>query len=137
MQVTLDGNIYTENTGSIVITNNDVNPDRYYVSSPMAGPAIGGISDPDFVMIFNDNTHAIFTRDALPTVQPDPSDFPLGNQMRLDFYDFSVFPESFGTITSNNVQVVPIPAAAWLFGSGLFGVFGIRRITLRSTTNPS
>jgi len=31
------------------------------------------------------------------------------------------------TITTANVNPVPIPAAVWLFGSGLLGLFGIRR----------
>ena len=29
---------------------------------------------------------------------------------------------------NSQVQVVPVPAAAWLFGSGLFGLFGMKRM---------
>lgn len=106
MQVTLDGNVYTGNTGAIIITNNDVNPDQYQVFSTVSGLEIGGISDPQLRMIFSDNTHSVFTSDALPTIQPDPLDFPLGSQINLQFTDY---PDKHGNIISNNVHVTPLP----------------------------
>jgi hypothetical protein len=32
-----------------------------------------------------------------------------------------------GTVSGGNVSAVPIPAAAWLFGSGLIGLVGVKR----------
>jgi len=39
-----------------------------------------------------------------------------------------VHPDTYdGLITSMNAQVVPVPAAVWLFGSGLIGLIGVAR----------
>jgi len=46
-----------------------------------------------------------------------PSPNPVASETAL-FYQLT---------TSNNVSPVPVPAAVWLFGSGLFGLVGIAR----------
>ncbi len=46
--------------------------------------------------------------------------------VRLDISNASAAPSMLGT-TSAGVAVVPVPAAVWLFGSGLIGLVGIAR----------
>ncbi|MDT8387422.1 MAG: VPLPA-CTERM sorting domain-containing protein [Thiogranum sp.] len=46
--------------------------------------------------------------------------------VRLDISNASAAPSLLGT-TSAGVAVVPVPAAVWLFGSGLIGLVGIAR----------
>lgn len=46
--------------------------------------------------------------------------------VRLDISDASAAPSLLGT-TSAEFAVVPVPAAVWLFGSGLIGLVGIAR----------
>ena len=33
----------------------------------------------------------------------------------------------FTSITASNASVIPVPAAVWLFGSGLLGLVGVAR----------
>lgn len=63
---------------------------------------------------------------ALPTydqtnINPAFTDLP------LDGYDGVTFDPANELVQINNVNVVPIPAAAWLFGSGLVGLVAIAR----------
>jgi len=41
--------------------------------------------------------------------------------------DFGFFNGSQPNVTYGNLEVIPIPAAAWLFGSGLIGLIGVAR----------
>ena len=43
--------------------------------------------------------------------------------------DANGFPAAAWAVRSGDVNVVPIPAAIWLLGSALLGLFGIRRFT--------
>lgn len=45
--------------------------------------------------------------------------------IQLDFSDASAVPSLVGTISS--ATVVPVPAAVWLFGSGLIGLVGLAK----------
>ena len=62
------------------------------------------------------------------TPSPSDSDFSISNNARIctaDFYGtVGTFPY---TATLVSISEVPLPAAAWLFGSALIGLIGIRR----------
>ncbi len=65
---------------------------------------------------------------ALAAAMPDPSVNPLTNDAFKPSYsnDWILFnPTSLGI--GLRIQSVPVPAAAWLFGSGLLGLIGIAR----------
>ncbi|MDB2686592.1 hypothetical protein N9Y42_05225 [Mariniblastus sp.] len=105
LEVTVGDNVYTDiDGGSIIITNNDVNPDQFQVFSFVTGPEVGGITERiQLRMIFSDSTHAVFSTDALPTIKPDPADFNLGGQINLQFTDVNDF-DSSGNIITNDVS---------------------------------
>ena len=134
--VTVGKIIYTANKGNIIITNNGFNPDQYLVDIPqgLTGPDVAGIPVIDFDLNFSDNTHTVFTSDALPTVQPDPADFS-GASLWLSFDGFK-FPERrFGIIAANKatrIAPIPEPCTLLLLGSGLLGLlFGGRKTLSR------
>lgn len=130
ISITVGGNIYTANSGNIIVTNNGVNPDQYIVDIlSLSGPNVGGLPVTRFQLNFSDSTHNAFSTDALPTVQPNPSMFDLGPALWFDFID-PQDDRNHGIIMARNNIVaapVPIPAAVWLLGSGLIGIIGIRR----------
>jgi hypothetical protein len=111
-EVTVGANTYSADTGNIIIINNDVNPDQYIVDIPngLKGPGVGGISVMDFDLIFSDFKHSVFDNDALPTVQPEPSDFSQA-AMWLTFDNLNFFFEpEFGVIMADGmVQAAPVP----------------------------
>lgn len=51
----------------------------------------------------------------------DQTSFPFRNVLSYNFVNGEV------TSASTNVSAVPVPATAWLFGSGLLGLAGLRR----------
>jgi len=63
---------------------------------------------------------------ALPTYDQTNIN-PAFTNLPLDGYDGVTFDPANELVQINNVNVVPIPAAAWLFGSGLAGLAGIAR----------
>jgi hypothetical protein len=72
---------------------------------------------------------------ALSTLDLNPSEGPLSkNELEIDLYDpdySSTLRRStitgYITYLSTSPQVVPIPSAVWLLGSGLIGLIAIRR----------
>jgi len=52
---------------------------------------------------------------------------PDGNQIDADIYQFFTDCPDTNCVFTREVSAVPIPAAAWLFGSALFGLAGIAR----------
>ena len=52
---------------------------------------------------------------------------PAFTNLPLDGYDGVTFDPANELVQINNVNVVPIPAAAWLFGSGLVGLVAMAR----------
>lgn len=111
-EVTVGANTYSAESGNIIITNNDVNPDQYLVdiSSGLNGPGVGGISVMDFRLNFSDFTHSVFDNDALPTEQPIPSDFSQ-TAMWLTFEnpDFSLDWEFGAIMADGKIQASPVP----------------------------
>lgn len=59
--------------------------------------------------------------DTIPSVQISFKDYVLGD---LDGMDYNSVPLSGGLVSA---APVPVPAAAWLLGSGLLGLMGLRR----------
>jgi len=113
LELTIGPNTYRADTGNIIITNNGVNPDQYLVDVPtgLKGPGVGGISVMDFDLNFSDFTHSVFDGDALPTVQPEPSDFSeAALWLTFDNQDFLSFEPEFGIIMADGtVQAAPVP----------------------------
>lgn len=78
---------------------------------PIGGPIIGMASNGDLLANFG------YTRN-----MGGRSPYEGTERIRLDFYDGIAF-NSLLLVS----QPVPIPAAIWLFGSGLLGLFGLSR----------
>ncbi len=102
--------------------------DRYLVTPDgvgPVGPAIGGLAFRGARIEFLDSTMTAITGDGLPLIQPDPSAFD-ALLLRISFDDNDDFE---GRLSASIVTVsaVPVPAAAWLFGSGLLAMLGLAR----------
>jgi hypothetical protein len=50
-----------------------------------------------------------------------------GNMSSLSFFDGIQYTEIFNITVTSTAAVVPVPAAVWLFGSGLLGLMGVTR----------
>ena len=140
-QLSIGGNSYTPRpitllTGSsIIIYDNHLNRDDYAVSvkGSMLGPAVGDLELSRFGVGLSSFDTSVFNSTALPLVQPDVSDFSNGGVIRLTFSDG--IGGSSVTIDASNPQiasVVPVPAAVWLFGSGLISLIGVARRKTRA-----
>ena len=88
----------------------------------------------DFFISLLKPTGNIFATDALPEATPSLSPFSLYNlvnnpqgQFRLVFAGGDGDHTIIGNLTSLSVSAVPIPAAVWLFGSGVIGLIGLAR----------
>lgn len=94
----------------------------------------------DFYLNLGKPTSSVFPDDALPETPPGLSPFSLYHatnnpqgQFRLVFASASGDHTIIGNLTSFTAAPVPLPAAAWLFGSGMIGVFALVRRKLRAT----
>ena len=65
-----------------------------------------------------------FSAGALTDFDFQKTSLPAFNSSFLGFDDFD---SMYGEWTSTTLTAVPVPAAAWLFGSGLLGLVGIAR----------
>jgi len=92
----------------------------------------------DFFINLVKPTGSVFTTDSLTETAPTLSPFslyhavnnPLG-QFRLVFAGGDGDHTIIGNLTSLTVSAVPIPAAVWLFGSGVIGLIGLARRKMR------
>ena len=106
------------------------------------GPIVDGdnYNARDFFINLIKPTSSVFASDALPGTPPSLSPFSLYNNaaLQLDGQFKLVLQSShgdhtlIGNLTSLTLATVPVPAAAWLFASGLIGLVGVarRRITV-------
>lgn len=111
-EATIGANTYSADTGDIVIINNGGNPDQYLVDIPtdLTGPSVGGIPVMRFNLNFSDFTHSVLGSDALPTVQPEPSDFSEAAMwLTFDSQNFLSEPELGIIMADGTVQAVPVP----------------------------
>jgi hypothetical protein len=83
---------------------------------------------------------AVFASDVLPETPPGLSPFSLysnlanqDGQFRLVFDGHGDPHTLIGNLTSLTVSAVPIPAAVYLFGSGLIGLIGVARRRMTAT----
>lgn len=110
-------------------------------NSVPAGPIVDG--DNYFATSFFINllrpSSAVFASDALPETPPGLSPFSLysnltnqDGQFRLVFTSSHADHTLIGNLTSLTASPVPLPAAAWLFGSGVIGLVGLARRKMRA-----
>ena len=101
-----------------------------------AGPIMDGVNyfGRDFFINLLKPTSSVFATDALPETAPRLTPFSLYNcvtnpqgQFRLVFSSNHGDHTLIGNLTSLTVSAVPIPAAVYLFGSGLIGLIGLAR----------
>lgn len=99
-----------------------------------SGPIVDGDNyyARDFFINLLNPTSSVFANDALPETPPGLSPFsPYCNLMNLDGQFRLVFASSQGdrTLIGNltSLSAVPVPAAVWLFGSGVIGLIGFAR----------
>lgn len=99
-----------------------------------AGPIVDGDNyfARDFFINLLRPTSSVITSDALPQTPPSLSPFSLYNLVNNPEGQFRlVFASSHGDHTIignlNSLTAVPLPAAAWLFGSGVIGLIGLAR----------
>lgn len=91
----------------------------------------------DFFLNLLKPSSSVFANDALPATLPGSSPFsPYNNLMNPDGQFRLVFANSQGdhTLIGNltSLAAVPLPAAAWLFGSGVIGLIGLARRRMKA-----
>ncbi len=81
-------------------------------------------------IMLSDFTNTLFNDESLPLIFPELDAFS-ETLMVASFYEsgggFGLTPDVgtiYGRLTSMEVSKVPVPAAVWLFGSGLIGLIG-------------
>lgn len=103
-----------------------------------AGPIVDGDNyfARDFFINLTKPVSEIFTTDGLPELPPDHSLFSLysaatnpNGQFRLILASTHGDHTLFGNLTSLTVSAVPVPAAVYLFGTGLIGLASFARRT--------
>lgn len=106
-----------------------------------AGPIVDGDNyfAREFFLTLAKPSTGVFSSDVLSETPPDPALFSLYNLVNNPDGQFQiVFASShgdhtlFGNLTSLTAAVVPVPAAVYLFGSGLIGLAGLARRKIRA-----
>jgi len=135
VRITIGELSYSASLGStIIVSDNYLLKDQYGVTShrssgSLTGPDVGGLAVNSMGLGLVDYTQTVYNSDVLPLTQPIPDDFPSLNNIVVSFWDSQT--QSIGDIAARGdvtiAAVVPIPAAIWLFGSGLLGLVGMAR----------
>ena len=124
-------------TDSITIGDNVFPPqnvDFYGLNaSEFSGQSIGSYAanQLSFQMALIDGDGTIFTDDTLLTNAPDLAAFQSGHQYDSSFLSLLLNDNGqasfFVEAQLLSITAVPVPASAWLFGSGLISLFGMAR----------
>ena len=124
LSYSMDSNI----PSAISVYDNYNNEDGYVVFGPdyMSGPAVGGLPAYYFLLSMFSNLTTVFSSDALPLTQPNPADFDSGAGLSMYFWD-GESTVAVGTSSLHIAAVVPVPAAIYLFATGMLGLIGIAR----------
>ena len=93
----------------------------------MSGPTVGGLPAYYFLLGMTGNDTTIFSSDALPLSQPDPADFDHAAGLSMYFWD-GQSTVTVGTTSPHIAAVLPIPATAYLFGTGMLGLIAFRDV---------
>jgi hypothetical protein len=135
---------------SIAVNASSVPANQSYILSASVqnlvpnGPIVDGTNyfARDFFLNLLKPTGSVLASDVLPQAPPSLSPFSLYNlanypqgQFRLVFASDHGDHTIIGNLTSLSLAAVPVPAAVWLFGSGLIGVLGIARRKKRMCTH--
>lgn len=109
----------TSNNG-LNLTNISVNGDN----EPVAGNwSYSGSDLVDFLIVKSGNKFAVY----------EYTDLNTDNMRNIGIWDTSELKDKgMSHISAYRVSAVPIPAAVWLFGAGLLGLFRIRKIQTTS-----
>ena len=113
---------------TIVVGNNDPYDSVVFISSLFGAGNLGGIAPIEgFFLGLADQTGTALDNTALPTNLPnDGFDSFIGSSgFILSFSDTTEIQATVDSISA--VSTVPVPAAVWLFGSGLIGLIGVAR----------
>jgi hypothetical protein len=133
---------------SIAVNANATPANQSYILSASvqnvvpAGPIVDG--DPyfarEFFISLLNPSSSVFATDALPQTPPGLSPFSLYDsvnnpqgQFRLVFQSGHGDHTIIGNLTSLTTSPVPLPAAAWLFGSGMIALIGLARRKMSAT----
>ncbi len=116
-----------------LITAED-NPNELVISTSVNTP-LGAAPNPFFQLLF-DGGFAINDTGIGQTIDqqiggPLPGDINVFTSARVNIGSFDTGDAS-GSITAFSATVVPVPAAVWLFGSGLLGLIGFARASLNN-----
>lgn len=120
--------------GDITIVDNGfgLNIDGYFLSAlSLSGFETGGFAADQFRfnLYLSDGNGAALDNDKLPQSAPDLSAYLNGHALSEAVVELSLVDggvqTSFVTAQITSISSVPVPAAAWLFGSGLIGLLGV------------
>ena len=122
-------------SASIRVQNNAVSYDRYslvtHIGYGLDGDILSLGEEPDVFTIDNfnlnliDSSKSVLSSSLLPTPFPDVNAFDskyMSIRLKDTNNDFHFLRWSVDSVTT-----VPVPAALWLFGSGLLGLIGVAR----------
>lgn len=131
---------------AIAVNSNATAANQSYVMSASvqnvvpAGPIVDGDNYNAVAFFINllKPASSAFVSDALPQTPPSLSPFSLYDLVSNPQGQFRlVFQSSHGDHTIignlNSLTAVPLPAAAWLFGSGVIGLIGLARRRMNAT----
>jgi len=120
--LTIGSNVYTS-IGNLSVTNGASDSYSFSLGSS-SGPDIGALSPASIFLNMTDITATALSSDALPTTQPDPTDFAFSNNFGIDFSGGGLI--LIDTFTIANEEV-PEPGALIIFGFSLAGLGYMRR----------
>lgn len=130
------GVIVNNNLALVADDTNGLIPDGVYDWIEILGSTASDVSGPNTPGNGQEWTLAIFADDAnwFSDGSVIPDFFPASYTALLVGFDFdssgNEIGAAFATVDTLTVSAVPVPAAVWLFGSGLLGLIGVaRRIT--------
>jgi len=144
---TINGNSISSGNSEVTVINNITTPPASgippqwiasgfpeTVSNPIDALYIAGYSDGyqyrqnglQYAIDFIDLSGVLLSDTTLPTSAPLLSDFDFVF-FSLEQWNLGVLEYEASGVLANNLSTVPVPAAVWLFGSGMLMLFGVTK----------